>query len=57
MIDWHFPDPVPFVCEVGTISVPIDEDFDDSWIYKRYQVVVRFVCEDGCIYVIVSKDY
>lgn len=57
MIGYNFPDPAPSMYEVCTIGVPFDEDFDDSWIYNRYEVVVRFICADGCLFVVVEKDY
>jgi len=60
MIDWTFDDCPKFTHTIGTIIIPIqkgEEKYEDDWIYKKYNILVRIVCDDGTFLVVVGKEF
>ena len=56
MIDWYFDEPIK-MSEISQICVQNERTgwFSDEFIYERYDVLIRFMCEDGIRYVM-KKD-
>lgn len=53
MIDWYFDEPT-YMVNLSTISFENEdlETVDDEFVYERYDVLIRFVCEDGVKYIL-----
>jgi len=54
---WEFDDCPYKMSDFQTMTIPEynGDDYEDDWIYKKFDVVVRIACLDGTFLVVVRK--